>query len=129
MNNLKPLNDLVDRMRSETGYEKIPYFSPHDGGTDARCLFLFQTPNEVAASGGYADMNNPDPSAKNVKEAICDTKLDRELTISWNIVPWQHPDPLAATVWEALPWLEELLKLLPELRVVVLCGGTAQMAT
>lgn len=129
MNNFKPLDDLVDRMRNETGYKKIPRFSPHDGGTDARCLFLFQTPNEVAAEGGYADMDNPDPSARNVKDAIYDANLCRTLTISWNIVPWPHPNPPAATVQKALPWLGELLKLLPKLRVVVLCGGTAQKAT
>lgn len=124
----KPLNDLVDRMRKKTGYDKIPRFSTEDGGTDARCLFLFQTPNAIAGSG-QADMNNPDPSARNVKNAIKDAELDRTLTISWNIVPWEHPNPPAATVWEALPWLGDLLELLPNLRVVVLCGGTAQMAT
>ena len=45
------------------------------------------------------------------------------------IVPWRCPNPPAATVREALPWLGELLELLPKLRVVVLCGRTAQRAT
>ena len=130
MSNFATLDDFGDRMREETGHkEKIPRFSRHDGGTGARCLFLLETPNRVAVERGYAERENADPSARNFEEASDAAGLDRTLTVSWNVVPWQHPSPPAAVVREALPWLGKLLGLLPELRVVVLCGGTAQQAT
>lgn len=127
---LKPLDDLVDRMRAETGKgREIPRFSRHDGGVGARCLFVFQTPNAVAVDRGYVERENRDPSARNFEDASDDAGLRRTLTVSWNVVPWRHPDPPAATVRGALPRLGELLDLLPELRVVVLCGDTARLAT
>lgn len=130
MNNLERLDNFVERMRDETSYgKKIPYFSRYDGGVDARCLFLFQTPNQIAVDRGYAERENQDPSARNFEAASEEAGLDRRDTISWNIVPWQHPDPPAAMVKEALPRLGELLELLREPRVVVLCGGTAHQAT
>ena len=130
VSNHETLDDFVDRMRAETGYgKKIPCFSRYDGREKARCLFLFETPNQVAVDRGYAERENQDPSARNFENASGEAKLDRTLTISWNIVPWQNPKPSAAVIREALPWLGELLEILQELRVVVLCGETAQRAT
>lgn len=130
MKAVEPLDAFVDRMRRTTGYgKKIPCFSRHDGGVDARCLFLFQTPNRVAVERGYVERENRDPSARNFEDACDAAGLYRGLTISWNIVPWQSPDPTPATAREALPWLGELLALLPGLRVVVLLGNTAREAT
>lgn len=135
---LKPLDDLVNRMREKTGKgREIPRFSRHDGGTAARCLFLFKTPNGTAVESGFIQMENDDPSARNFKRAMkrtseragLDQEQDRRLTASWNIVPWSAPEAKPADARAALWWLGELLGLLPDLRVVVLLGGTAREAT
>ncbi len=127
---MNALDAFVERIRRTTGRgNEIPHFSRFDGGVGALCLFLFETPNRVAVERGYAERENRDPSARNFEDACDAAGLDRELTISWNIVPWQSADPTPATAREALPWLGELLDLLPELRVVVLFGTTAREAT
>jgi uracil-DNA glycosylase len=130
-----PLNDFVDKVRSEKGLaSEIPYFDPADGGCQARCLFLLEAPGPKAVASGFVSRNNPDETAKNFFLLNREAKLDRRWTVSWNIVPWYignnrkirpaSPADIAA----GMPYLRVLLSLLPKLRVVVLMGRKAQRA-
>ncbi|WP_200900300.1 uracil-DNA glycosylase [Rubrobacter aplysinae] len=122
------MNDLRQNVDRE---EHVPHFDPLDGGTKARCLFLFETPGPKALESGFASRNNPDESAKNFFELNEKAGLDRRLTASWNIVPWYLGSgekiraAKRADINQGLPYLWELLSHL-SLEVIVLGGRKAQ---
>lgn len=128
-------------LREKTGRGKhIPFFSRDDGGVDARCLFLLEAPSNTAVDTGFVTRENEflldrtDYTARNFREANEKAKLDRELTLSWYIVPWfvgngtKMRSPTAAEIKRGLVWLPELLGMLPELCVVVLLGRKSEKA-
>lgn len=127
------LDEYVEELRQSKG-EGVPRFSPHDGRTGAKVLFSLQDPGKSGASQTrVADRGNRGSTAKNLREANDAAGLARELTISWNAVPWPLPDD--STFAKELErvreegWLDKLLALLPQLRVVVLLGGEAHRLT
>ncbi len=132
---ISPLTNFVETIRKDTGLiREFPYFDPLDGGINARCLFLFEAPGPRAVDSGFISRNNPDESAKNFFELNQLAGLPRELTISWNIVPWY--------IWTGTKirpankndieggkkYLLDLLSLLPNLICISLCGRKAQKA-
>lgn len=132
---VRPLNQLVRRVRREAGQgSAVPFFDPDDGGIEARCLFLLEAPGPGAVASGFVSRNNPDETAKNFLLLNREAGLDRKLTVSWNIVPWYigtgakirpaRSDDIA----RGSEYLEPLLASLPRLRVVVLVGRKAQRA-
>jgi hypothetical protein len=83
------LTGLVNKAREESGKEKAkPFFDPLDGGVVARCLFLLEAPGPRAVASGFVSRNNPDESARNFFGLNREAGISRELTITWNIVPW-----------------------------------------
>jgi len=122
------LDKFVDELRQAKGRCDIPRFSLHDGRAEAKCLFLLKTPSKAALASGYITRENCDVTARNFTRANEEAGLDREDTISWNIVPW-YTENADKEVEEALPCLVKLLNLLPKLRVVVLLGETTRKAT
>ena len=136
------LVEFVDELRSEKSREQssvfskehVPYFDPLDGGTEARCLFLFETPGPGAVKSGFISRNNPDESAKAFFELNKEANLDRCLTASWNVVPWYLGDgkriraARIKDIREGLEHLWSLLELLKDIQVVVLGGRKAQRA-
>jgi hypothetical protein len=58
--------------------------------------------------------------------------LPRDQLVAWNVVPWYQPDgerTANATRQDAayaVPWLARLVRLLPELRLVVTMGALAR---
>ena len=130
---MKPLTDYVVALRDNLGeHYHIPNFDPCDGGVHARVLFLLEAPGPKASK--FASSNNPDPTAKNLWNLIHDAGIARADTLIWNIVPWyvgtgKHILPVnSADIRQALPYLEELLALLPNLQMIVLVGRKAQLA-
>lgn len=130
---VSPLTKFVADLRQNVNREEhVPYFDPLDGGTKARCLFLFETPGPKAVESGFASRNNPDESAKNFFELNEKAGLDRRLTASWNIVPWylgSGKKIRAANredIDQGLPYLWELLGHLKSLEVIVLGGRKSQ---
>ena len=132
---MKPLTDYLASVRDRQGEEyRTPYFDPCDGGTQARALFLLEAPGPQAVGSGFVSRNNPDPTAKNLWRLMQDAGIPRQDTLIWNICPWYvgengHILPVRAKdIQEALPYLRELLDLLPHLQKIVLVGKRAQSA-
>jgi uracil-DNA glycosylase len=132
---ISALTAFVETIRKETGLNReIPYFDPLDGGINARCLFLFEAPGPRARDSGFISRNNPDESAKNFFELNHQAGLPRELTISWNIVPWYIGSGTKIRpankndIDEGKKYLLNLLSLLPHLKIIVLGGRKAQKA-
>lgn len=137
---MKPLANYVTSMMKATsgGGYLVPNFDPLDGGIQARALFLLEAPGPKAAlpsGSGFVSRNNPDPTAKNLWDLMQNANIPRSDTLIWNIVPWYvgvpgHIRPVTKQdIQEALPYLRELLDLLPHLQVIVLIGKKAQSAS
>ena len=132
---MKPLTDYLASLRDALGDQyHIPNFDPCDGGIHARALFLLEAPGPKAKASGFVSSNNPDPTAKILWNLIHNAGIARADTLIWNIVPWyvgtcQHILPVnSADIRQALPYLRELLALLPHLEMIVLVGKRAQSA-
>jgi len=132
---VRPLNQLVRRIRREAGLgSAVPFFDPDDGGIEARCLFLLEAPGPRAVASRFVSRNNPDETAKNFLLLNREAGLDRKLTVSWNIVPWyigtraKIRPARSGDIARGLEYLEPLIASLPKLRVVLLVGRKAQRA-
>jgi len=128
------LTGFVQKLRRFYSDLNIPYFDPWDGGIQAEVLFLQEAPGRKALSSGFVSRNNPDETAKNFFEISMNAGLSRIRTVRWNIVPWyigtgnKIRAAKKSDVLQGMEPLFELLKMLPNLRVIVLMGEKAQMA-
>jgi hypothetical protein len=137
------LTQLVERIRSARGGgNSVPWLDPASGGRHAEVLLLFEAPGARAVGpgdvrptrpgSGFISPDNNDESAAAVFELEREAGLPRERVLHWNIVPWYVGDGTKIRAVntsdrvEAEPWLAELLELLTDLRVVILCGDAAQ---
>jgi uracil-DNA glycosylase len=114
-----------------SGFE-MPQFDLCDGGIQAQALFLLEAPGPKAVGSGFVSRNNPDPTARNMNELLDEARIPRGQSLLWNVVPWYVGSgskirPVSASdLREAVPWLKQLLQLLPRLKVIVLMGRKAQ---
>jgi uracil-DNA glycosylase len=131
-----PLNRLVDQTNAGRSEHLAPWFDPDGGGTGARVLFLLENPGRMATStrgsGFISADNNDDDMAANFFRLRDQAPLPRGQLIAWNVVPWYQPDGARTAnatrrdVATALPWLVRLIRLLPELRLVITMGDLAR---
>jgi len=128
---IAPITDLVDALRQQRPYD-VPYVAPMYGGVEARLLTVLTSPGRQTrmAPGGTGLMciENPDRAAATVKHLISEADIDpREMT-PWNACPWftDGPGPASAELETGVePWAQ-LIKLLPDLQVMMLMGGDAR---
>lgn len=127
---IAPLDAWVRTIADRAGVPQasVATVDPCDGGVNACALFLFAAPGGGAPESGFISRNNPDSSAKYVGELLAEAGIERRSTLLWNAVPWCLDSKQCSkdVLISAGPYLEELLRLLPDLRVVVLLGGIAQ---
>jgi hypothetical protein len=133
---IAPLTALVQQFRDEHGPDSVPWFDPTEAGVHARILLLFENPGRRADAlhgSGFISADNDDRSAENMWRIFREAGIDRSRdVVNWNIVPWYLGDAQkigsvrTSDIDEARPALARLLALLPELRVVILCGRKAQ---
>ncbi|MES2465647.1 MAG: N-acetylglucosamine-6-phosphate deacetylase [Armatimonadota bacterium] len=134
---IKPLSDFVRRLRSLPDIgdpEGVPWFDPADAGINAQVLLLLEAPGGRSVSSGFVSSNNPDPTARNLWDLRDASGLRRDQTLIWNIVPWY----VGETDWSKIrgveqndielgtKYLQKLLELLPNLRVIVTLGAPAR---
>ncbi len=137
------LTQLVERIRmARGGGNSVPWFDPDTGGRHADVLLLFEAPGARAVGPAPVRPNRPgssfispennDDSAAAVFELEREASLPRDRLLHWNIVPWYVEGGTKiravnkADRAEAEPWLTELLDLLTNVRVAILCGEAAQ---
>jgi uracil-DNA glycosylase len=132
---VKPVQDLVHRVRKYSGDPAVPFVDPDSGGVNARVLFLLEAPAAAAAHGStMLSPDNDDATAANIFRLYTESGLRRAQAIHWNAVPWYIGDgqriraAKRADVAEGNRWLTELIELLPDLRLVVAMGGAARDA-
>ena len=132
---MKPLSDFLRSVSNRQGADyQMPHFDPCDGGIHARALFLLEAPGPKAVGSGFVSRDNPDPTARNLWHLMRDAGIPRSGTLIWNIVPWYVGErgrirPVnREDIRQAMPYLAELLPLLPCLQLIVLVGRKAQSA-
>lgn len=139
---VRPLNDWVADLRERLGQgESVPWFDPASGGVEARSLFLLEAPGRTAGGSegglrrtgsGIISVDNNDPTAQNCWLLRREARLPYEHSLHWNIVPWYlgTADRITTAgrteVQRAVPFLHEVISLLPKLEVVVPMGRSAQ---
>ncbi|MFN7696171.1 MAG: uracil-DNA glycosylase [Burkholderiales bacterium] len=132
-----PLSAFVDRIRAEQqlGIE-VPDFDPGNGNEVAKYLFVLEAPGPKAVETGFISFENPDQTARNFRQQLGLAQICRNDIVVWNIVPWYVGND-AMTQIRAVQrdeitlgtqYLLQLLKLLPNLRCIVLVGGAARRA-
>ena len=131
------LRDFVRDLRIETGYGvRIPHFDPLDGGNRARVLFLMEAPGPKAVASGFISRDNPDPTARNLKNLLVEAGIERKETALWNLVPWYIGNESGSKIRpatqedsrESATALQRLWPLFPDLQAIVLMGRKAQNA-
>lgn len=134
---VQPLVDWSEGLRARSGGAMVPHFDPAEAGVDTTALFVFEAPGPMTnadnprAGSGFISVDNNDQTAANVWMARNAIGLHRG-ALSWNIVPWYLGNaarkPTAAELVDGARELTSLMRLLPDLRVVVLSGRYAQHA-
>ncbi|WP_461166806.1 uracil-DNA glycosylase [Tsukamurella serpentis] len=127
---IAPFNRMVDELSSDD--EWMPYVAPLYGGTQARVLSLFRDPGpatQVGTGSGMLCIENRDESAKLHRSLVQESGIDLSELMTWNAYPWYiNRAPKAPEIARALPVLHRVIDLCPDLRVVVLHGGSAHQA-
>jgi uracil-DNA glycosylase len=132
---IEPLTAFVERLRQAMGPEYgIPYLDPLDGGVNAQIMFLLEAPGPKAVEVGFISRNNPDETARNFFQLNEEAGIPRQLTVSWNVVPWyigtgtKIRAAKSSDISKGVQSLSEFIGLLPELRQIVFIGAKAAKA-
>lgn len=123
---MQALTAFVYKLRNETNLD-VPFFDTFDGGVNAKALFLLEKPGPKSTSSngsGFISRDNDDETARAVKSFLEQACLGREETILWNVIPaWNGTRAIVKEeLREGHRYLDELITLLPNLKVVVLVG-------
>lgn len=126
---VKPVNELVDRLRDPAGRGWVPYVAPAHGGIDAWILSILRDPGPATQEGvgsGFLCIENDDPTAEQQCTAFADVGVTAADIAPWNAYPWYiNRKPSAAERAAGVDPLAQLLALLPRVTVVLLQGRDA----
>jgi len=127
---IAPINALVDELREE-GRGWVPYVAPLYGGVDAKMLSVLRDPgpmtNAAERGSGFLCLENDDAAAERFATLLHEAGIAPDQMNPWNAYPWYiNRKPNATELSAGLDPLRRLLRLLPQLRVVMLNGGDAQ---
>lgn len=137
--------DLIAQIRRDRGLDReVPGFDPQNGNEQAWLLLLLEAPGPRAVQSGFVSFDNPDPTARNLKEQLAAAGIGRadlaiwrsgDLAI-WNIVPWYIGNATGTAIRAAagpdvlagVEYLPSLLSAMPRLRCIALVGSAARQA-
>lgn len=133
------LKSVVKRIRREQCLtSQVPDFDPKNGNEAARflLLLLLEAPGARAIDTGYVSLDNPDQTARNLREQLQDAGVQREDLAIWNVVPWYLGNETATHIRAAragdikpcLEYLTAVVQAIPGLRCIVLEGAAARKA-
>jgi uracil-DNA glycosylase family 4 len=132
---LNNLNQFVEKIREKQGLtDEVPGFDPQNGNEDARILFVLEAPGAKAVKTGVISFDNPDQTARNLREQLNRAGIYRTEIVIWNIVPWYLGDGKkirsagVSDVKMGLDYLGDLVRMLKRLEFIVLVGGAARRA-
>lgn len=116
--------------------EEIPDFDPKNGNLNAKFLLVLEAPGPKAIKSGYVSIENPDSTAKNLGRQLSKANVSNDEIAIWNVVPWyvgnENKTKIRAINGGELDvgirYLKELISLMPNLKCIVLVGGTARKA-
>ncbi|MGK8511378.1 uracil-DNA glycosylase family protein [Nocardia asiatica] len=134
MPHVRALNQLIDRIEADTGFENLPYIDPLFGGVAAELLFVLKAPEGDASPDlrdrRFLSWDNDDVGAENFFRTCAAAGLDRARCTAWNACPFPITGgaPTRSELGRAEPYTRRMLGMLPQLRVVVLLGSPAQHA-
>jgi hypothetical protein len=127
---VEPFNRLVDEIATPS--EWVPYVAPQYGGVEARLLALFRDPGPKTQRIGGSGMlctENDDPSAERYSNLLANAGISVRDLMAWNIYPWYiNRKPTLQEIKRGLGPLQQVIDLLPNLRIVMAHGGDAQYA-
>ncbi len=118
------------------GSVEVPDFDPLDGGTEAQVLFLLEKPGPMTAQSGkrtgsgFISRNNNDATAAATFRFMQEAGIPRDLTVIWNVIPWWNGTVTVTNqeLREGVECVKDLIRLLPNIRAVVLVGQKAATA-
>lgn len=127
---IAPFNRMVDELR--TADEWMPHVAPLYGGTGARVLSLFRDPGPATQEGAGSGMlciENRDESAKLHHSLVTDAGIRFDQLMTWNAFPWYiNRAPKSPEITRAMPVLNRVIGLCPDLDVVLLHGVSSRQA-
>lgn len=133
---VRQLNDLADRIADAEGlpHGHVPYADPDLGGVKARMLVLLDNPSTKAEAGtgsGLLSLDNDDRTARNCREAYARHGVEWKDVVHWNVVPFpvagvKNGGSTPAERQRGVPWTREVVKLLPNMEIVLLLGVAAR---
>ena len=132
---IAPLTRFVEELKKELSPGiGVPYFDPLDGGITARLLLVLETPGPKAVGTNFVSRNNPDKTARNTLNILENAGIKRRDTVLWNVTPWnlsskeKNKNASMSETRRGIPYLLRLIRLLPNLEAIVLCGNPAKKA-
>jgi uracil-DNA glycosylase len=127
--------DLVHQIRVDKNLmREVPGFDPENGHELGKYLFLLEAPGPKALQTGRISFDNPDPSAKNLREQLKEAGILRKDIALWNVVPWYLGNGTAISrangedIRAGVEYLRPLLSAMPNLCCIFLVGGAARRA-
>jgi len=116
----------------------VPFVDPDSGGDRSRVLMILESPGpmaDAAGGSGFLSVDNDDETAANAWRTLCEVGLSRLDAMPWNVVPWylgtaeqRVKKPTSADVGAGLVWIDRVIELMENLRVVLLLGAYARDA-
>jgi hypothetical protein len=126
-----PVNALVDELIDPAGRGWVPYVAPVYGGVYAGVLCVQRDPGPMTHSqyggSGFLCPENDDATAERFATLLDEAGIAVSEILAWNAYPWYiNRVPRAAELDAGVEPLRRVCGLLPELRVVMLHGGSAR---
>jgi uracil-DNA glycosylase len=128
---------VVNRIRLDSGLTtQVPDFDPKNGNEAARFLFVLEAPGPKAIRTGFVSFDNPDQTAKNLRDQLEQAGVNRSDIALWNVVPWYLGNDtqtkirgaMSSDVKKGLQYLTSVVQCMPNLECIILVGGAARKA-